>query len=228
MRKSLFFLLISLAFTNLLTAKTWTNNIGTGATVSVLSLGTDENTMGIKNTNQVGYGLEGTYVGLHENGLTAKVNVSFGLATSKDISIQQNKHTNLGVFENVALGLGYAFIKNENFLFAVTGMVGIELGQYSVESDDEDYNGVTYSNLKKSLSLASCSLGADIFGIYRLTEYFGIFGNLAARYVIAGNAKLESQYSGTKKNSDNITVSRNSDLKGNFVVQPTVGVIWTF
>lgn len=228
MRKSLFFLLLCLIFTNLISAKTWTNNIGTGGTVSVLSIGADEDTMGTKNTNQIGYGLEGTYIGLHENGFTAKVDVSFGLATSKDISIQQNRRTNLGVFENIALGLGYSFINDEKFLVGTTGMFGIELGQYSVESDNEDYNGVYYKNLKKTLSLASFSLGADFFAIYRLSEYFGLFGNLAARYVVAGNAKLESQYSGAKNSADSLTVSRNSDLKGNFIVQPTVGVIWTF
>ena len=223
-----FFLFLSVIFTNLVSAKKWTNNVGVGATVSALSIGCDEKDLDTDNVFQLGYGISGTYIGLHESGFTAKVDVAVGLATSKDVSIQQNNTINLGAFENIALGVGYSFINKPKILFGSALMVGVEMGQYSVESEDEDFEGVNYETLKTTLSLLTMSTGVDVFAVYRVSENFGLFANLAARYVIFGNSTYEQKYEKSETGKKSYTITDIFDLNGNYIIQPAIGVIWKF
>lgn len=196
-------------------SKQWTNNIGAGASFPLSSIGVSKT--GANDIFQTGYGIEGTYIGLHENGFTAKANISIGLSSSDDLSAKEQ--TNRGVFENIALGAGYSFVNSTKALFGISGMFGIEMGQYSF-SDEES---------ETSLSLVTISFGTDIFAVYRLNERIGLFANLNTRWIADGTARsqieTESEANGSKKQ---VTNSENTDLSGKFILQPTIGVIWSF
>ena len=232
MKKNLIILFSFIIFTSNVFAKKWTNNIGAGATIPFSIIGLDSK--GADDINQVGYGIEGTYIGLHENGFTAKANVSVGAATSKDVAIQ-DRNTNIGVFENIALGAGYSFVNTEKFLFGTTAMLGIELGQYSSKEKDvyidEEISGKseTAGDVTTSLSLVTVSLGADIFGICRLNKRLGFFANLNARWILGGttSSEVKNEWDDGHK-TKTLTDSSENDLIGKFIVQPTIGVIWTF
>jgi len=220
---SVFFLFLA----NFSFAKTWTNNIAAGLTFEDLSIGVDKKNA--DDITQLGYGIDGSYIGFHENGFTAKANVAIGVATSKDVSIQTDKNTNIGAFENVSFGVGYSFVRTDRFLFGSTAMMGVEMSQYSVNSEDEELNGVKYDDLTTSLSLVTFSFGADIFAVFHFSERFGFYANIAARYLIAGDAKIEYKYETSSKSSKKSEILTDDySLFGNFVIQPTLGVIWRF
>lgn len=209
-------------------AKKWTNNIGVGASLPVSSVGVDKK--GVDDIDQIGYGVEGVYMGLHENGFTAKASISIGVMTSRDVSVQQERKTNIGVFENISLGAGYSFVSTERFLLGALGVVGIELGQYSVEEDDVAVNGgAATGDSKNSLSLVTASMGAELFAVCRLTVRFGLFAGLNARWILGGTASSENQEEWREGGKKWIsTDSDDTNLLGKSIVQPTVGVIWTF
>ncbi|WP_294427618.1 hypothetical protein [uncultured Treponema sp.] len=214
--KKFFISILALAiFSGSAFSKQWTNNIGAGVSFPLSSIGVSETNS--KDIFQTGYGIEGTYIGLHENDFTAKANISIGLAASNDLSSKES--TECGVFENIALGAGYSFVNTESALFGITGMFGVEMGQYSFADEDDE----------TSLSLVTISFGADIFGIYRFNERIGLFANLNTRWIADGTARseieTESIINGSKKQ---VTNSENTDLSGKFILQPTIGVIWSF
>ena len=210
-------------------AKKWTNNVGIGFTLPISQFSADES--GADDIMQVGYGLEATYVGIHQSGFTVKADVSGGLATSNDIKLQDDD-TNLGYFSNISLGAGWTFVRTEKFTFSATGMLGFDFASFIDSNDlDEEVDGKTYETLDTTFSFGMFSVGADLFASYRLTEHFGLFANVSARYLVTGGSTLESEW--TYKDSKGYRKTESGtkdgpDLKGNFCVQPTIGVIWNF
>ena len=212
-------------------AKKWTNNIGVGFTVPISTVTTKDTTVNKKeiegeDIKQTGYGVEGTYIGVHESGFTAKADVSIGVATSKDIGLQ-DEETNIGVFENIYIGAGWSFVNTDNALFGITGMLGVDCSQYTSK---EDVKWGTYtSEQTNEFAMVSFGIGADIFGVYRFQPNFGLFANVGVRYLVAGSSKVSSE---TERKKDGRTEKTSTDfdidLKGKFTVQPTIGIIWTF
>ncbi len=209
-------------------AKKWTNNVGVGFTLPISQIGVDES--GADDVFQIGYGIEGTYVGIHESGFTAKADLGAGLATSKDISIQGDK-TNLGGFYNIALGAGYSFVNTEKLTFGLTGMLGFDLATYSDSEDDITYDEKKCESVDHTLSYGIFSVGADLFVSYRIKEHFGFFANLSARYLAVGGTTDEIEWtwkdSNGRKRKDS-SEGDGSDLAGKFRIQPTIGVVWNF
>lgn len=209
-------------------AKKWTNNVGVGFTMPISQIGVDEK--GADDVFQIGYGIEATYFGVHENGFTAKADLSGGLLTTKDISIQGDK-TNLGGFYNIALGAGYSFVNTEKLTFGLTGMLGFDLATYSDSEDDITYDEKKCESVDYTLSYGIFSVGADLFVSYRIKEHFGFFANLSARYLAVGGTTDKIEW--TWKDSDgrkrkDSSEGDGSDLAGKFRIQPTIGVVWNF
>ena len=167
-----------------------------------------------------------SYIGYHKKGFTIKADVSLGLDTSKDFDIQ-GKNTNLGVFNNAALGAGYSFVRTEKLLFGATAMLALDLSYFSYD-DEEKISGVTH-NYKNEVTFLTFSTGADVFGSVRLGNTVNLFANVGVRYIVVGNGKIDRT---DKYEKDNVTyegkTTINNDLKGKFLVQPTVGIIWRF
>ena len=225
MKKILFSLVFIFIFSTGAFSKTWQNNIGIGFSVPFSSIGVNKS--GEDSINQLCYGAEGTYIGIHQNGFSIKADVSLGIATSKDISLQDRK-INVGAFENVVFGAGYSFVHTEKTVLGACAAFGVEMSQYSVKEDDVKIDS-EYYDVTKTISLVTFSAGADFFAVYRLSPRFGFFANLAARFIIVGNENYEYKQETTSKKSKNSSSSDNDiDLLGNFIVQPSIGLIWTF
>ena len=167
-------------------------------------------------------------MGYHQNGITVKATESVGLATSKDVSLQDND-TNFGVFSNLEIGAGYTFIKDEKLTLSVLGMLGLDLSVYSDSKDDVAYD-TTKADYSATYGFAMFSLGADLYVSYKFKPNFGVFGNVAGRYLVAGGAFGEKKYEYKigGRTETNTTDYDAGDLRGKFRVQPTIGVVWTF
>ncbi|WP_407427626.1 hypothetical protein [Treponema sp.] len=230
MRRIFLFFVFSM-FSLAVFAKSWTNNVGVGTTISFSKIGVDETNA--DDINQLGLGIEGFYLGCHENGFTAKIDYALGAALTKDINLQ-GTNTNTGFFTNIALGGGYSIYPTETFLISFTLMAGMDI---SVFTDEK--TGYTYTNSSgeqvdadydRSISLDTINVGPDIFVRYKAGEHFGFFVNLSARYIIAGLGKDETNYTweGTKNKEYTEQDKSDFDLFGYFRIQPTIGVSWTF
>ena len=227
MKKFLFFFVCILILSQSAFSKAWQNNLGVGLSGAFSSIGVDKSDE--DDITQVGYGAEGTYIGLNDVGFTLKGNIAVGLGLSKDISLQDRK-TNVGAFENVAFGAGYSFVHTETGLFGVTLMGGLEMGQYSISEKDVVIDG-SYYDTTTTISLITVSAGVDVFGMYRVSQKIGFFANLEARYIIMGSKAKEykkNPVNSSRKSNETKTVSDEANLFGKIIVQPTFGISWTF
>lgn len=207
-------------------AKKWANNIGVGVSVAGSFIGVNQKDA--DDIFQLGYGAEVTYIGVHENGLSAKANISVGVETSKDIALQ-DREVNVGAFENIVLGVGYSFVNSERLLLSVFATAGVEMGQYSFTEEDVVDGNETY-DVTTTRSFVTLSAGTDIFAVYRLSQKLGIFANLGARYIFNGNESRETLKDGrsSKRGEHKNNSPDKIALFGKFIVQPTIGVVWTF
>ena len=221
MKKIILGAAVALLMSASLFAKTWTNNIGVGFSVPISSIGVDED--GADDIFQVGYGVQGFYTGFHQNGFTVKASESVGVATSKDIGIQDSD-TNVGVFSNLEIGAGYSFIRTEKVTLSALGMLGLDISVYS-DSGETTHKGEKW-DYTNSVGTAIFSAGADLQAIFRFKPNFGMFCNVAGRYLVAGGTFGEVEYKkGSKKETES---NSEGNLRGKFRIQPSIGVVWTF
>ena len=228
MKKIIGILVIGFVALGTVSAKKWTNNVGFGFSMPISTIGVDEKDS--DDISQIGYGIDMFYVGVHEDGFTTKANVDLGIATTKDISLQDNE-TNAGIFYNADLGVGWSFIHTEKMMLSLTGMLGLDIGGYEDSAEDVSYDGNDCDSFKKTIAFAEFNVGGDLFFSYRIKEHFGFFANFSARYLVAGgiNDKIEWTY----KDSDGRKHTESSEgdgttLLGKFRIQPTLGVVWNF
>ncbi len=224
MKKIFSVMAIALLATGLF-AKTWTNNVGVGFTVPISTIGIDKS--GADDIFQVGYGVKGFYLGYHQNGFTVRAAESLGLATSKDIKLQ-DRDTNLGFFSNLDLGAGYSFIRDDKMTLSLLGMIGLDIAAYST-SRSSTYDKKS-ADLTATLGYAMFSVGADAYFAFKFKPNFGLFADVACRYLVAGGSFGETEYE-YKNGSKTETVkfdTTDGDLRGKFRIQPSIGVVWSF
>ena len=210
-------------------AKTWTNNIGVGVSVPFSKIEFEEkDNIKPDDISQMGFAIESTYLGYHENGFTAKADYAFGVFTTDDVNIQGDTK-NVGIGGNVDIGAGYSFIRNEKFTLATTLMFGLSLYSY-FDHGTSDKDTVDEKEYDTVMALCTLDLGADIFASYRLSEHFGLFANLGIRYYPVGVSGSQTDYE-WKEGSTKYTKSDESDnytLSGKYKIAPTLGVVWNF
>ena len=125
---------------------------------------------------------------------------------------------------NIGLGASVAL--------SATGMLGFDKTSYSDSIDNikDPSRDITYDTIEETYTMTIVNAGADLFVSYRLMEHFGLFANVAARYLIKGEAIIDKEASykeGRITRTDKFTYDL-SDLQGKFKIQPTIGVIWRF
>jgi len=205
-------------------AKKWTNNVGVGFDYQK-SL-TSYDSSDYSDISQNSFGIHGTYIGVHENGFTAKADLNFGICLTDDISIQ-DFDTNIGFFESYLLGAGYSFVNTDRFLAGITGMVGLDMWVYgftetqTVASVDHDYT--------TSVLNLTFSTGFDLFARAKISDHFGFYGNLGIRYQVAGVSlygREDSYESGGTVHTSK--VDEDELLLGKYIIEPSVGFMWVF
>ncbi|MBQ9909126.1 MAG: outer membrane beta-barrel protein [Treponema sp.] len=211
-------------------AKSWTNTFGAGFTVPFSKIGVDKEDE--DDITQIGFGLEGFYLGYYDNGFTLKGDYAIALTTTRDIHIQDHK-TNAGFFTNTSIGAGYTFNPTDNFIVSLTGMFGADVSIFKDSDEDVDYSDKNGEERKadydRTLSLITVNVGMDLFTRCKLGENFGIFTNLSARYIIGGWGTDETSHTyDTRHNTRSDKTTHYTDLLGYFRIQPTFGVCWTF
>lgn len=231
MKRFAIFIALSLLGINVF-AKSWESNVCAGFTVPVSRIGVDQK--GADDITQLSFGLEGFYLGRHENGFTVKGDYAIALTTTRDINIQNHK-TNAGFLTNTSFGAGFSFVPADKWLVSVTGMFGVDVSIFKDSDDDVDYNYPDVSDKKadydRTFSLVTLNFGTDIFVRRTMGEHFGLFTNLSARYIIGGWGEDETSYTYTTSNRRYDRTDKktdDTDLFGFFRIQPTIGVCWTF
>lgn len=224
MKKIICMVLTVSVFSSGLFAKTWSNNVGVGASFPYSVYDIDDNNA--DNVAQRSYGLEGFYLGVHENGFTVKGVFDCGLATSKDIKVQ-DFDKNLGMYFNGSVGAGYSFINTEKTLFGFTAMVGYNADVY-IDVDNKDVAGVKHE-LTTTLAMVTANIGADLFVRQKISDCFGFYVNTSVRYVIGGVAVTETKDEYKEAGADcKVEDDEKNLIFGNYTIKPSIGFTWTF
>ncbi|WP_191014525.1 hypothetical protein [Treponema zioleckii] len=116
-----------------ISAEKWKNKIGLGFTLPLSSLEFDE-----ENTDSVftkGFGANGFFLGVKDNGFSLKAGFSLGVSSSDDININ-GKLIDTGFFYDVAFGAGYTFVKTENLTVSLLGMLGFDVTIFNSTDND--------------------------------------------------------------------------------------------
>lgn len=202
---------------------TWNFTLGATMPYSQLDY-TDTNAT----VEQLNYGGQGAVTWIGNSGFTLRSSFAAGVATSKGMTVSGTETQ--GAFQNLSLGLGVSPVNKNNVFLGFTGMLGLELSEYTVITSETDSSAVDHTYTDARI-LTTFSVGADLYAGVRLTKHLGLYADVAGRYVLAGGdgtARNDSY-----KETDGTIVSRTlpqadpAGIKGKFLVQPSVGLVWT-
>ena len=176
---------------------------------------------------QLNYGGQGAVTWIGNSGFTLRSSFAAGVATSKGMTVSGTETQ--GAFQNLSLGLGVSPVNRNNVFLGFTGMLGLELSEYTVVTK-ETVSAVDHTYTDARI-LTTFSVGADLFAGVRLTKHLGFYADVAGRYVLVGGDGTATNDS--YKETDGTIVSRTlpqeapAGIKGKFLVQPSVGLVWT-
>lgn len=227
MNKIFFILALSTIFAFQSVAKSWKNYAGLSfnAPISQTSAKAEEAEQEEK-ISQMGAGAELTYIGVHSSGFLLMADAALGAATSEDLEIQGSSR-NVGIYENISLGAGFAFLNTDTALLGSAITTGVEVSQYTHKYSDSKASKDI--QVTQSASLVTASVGADLFFAYNVTKHFGFFTSVAAHYIFFGDGQDEVRNEwkeGNMKKSE--SVKTDLSLSGKYVFSPSIGVIWNF
>ena len=229
MNKIFFIIALSTIFAFQSAAKSWKNYAGLSlnapfSQTSAKAEGADQE----QKISQIGAGAELTYIGVHSTGFLLKADAALGAATSEDIEIQGSSR-NVGIYENISLGAGFAFVNTDKVLFGSAITAGAEVSQYTHNYDETATGTSKETQVTQSVWLITSSVGADLFFAYNVTKHFGFFTSVAGRYIFFGDGQDEIRdewKEGSAKKSE--IVKTDLSLSGKYVFSPSIGVIWNF
>lgn len=228
MKKIMLFVLLALGAVQA-NAKAWLNYAGLSLNVPIVDTSLKMEETGEKqNLAEIGYGGGVSYIGVHRSGFLVKADALIGAITSDDVEIQGSGR-NVGFYENLSAGLGYAFVNTEKVLFGVAVMGGAEIAQYEDDYTKRNASDDLKHKYTESMTFATGSIGGDIFFAYNLGAHFGLFASAGARYIYGGAGQIEQKDEWTQdSHKKSSTSSSDFDLSGKIVVSPSIGVMWHF
>lgn len=217
-------------------AKTWTNNIGVGFSVPVTLMSAKDPIFYDSGDTQVsltlkkdkmhlGFNVAGMYLGYHENGFTVKGALSLGVGyasdywISNDLSGKVSVDPALGFNGLETLGVGYSIVHTDKVVFSVLGGMGFQENVYSYKQTTGLLGQVYEDDITNFFF--TFSLGADVTLMLRSPDGFGFFSSIYVGWIPFGTVSREERTNYGKASVD-------ADLKGNVVIAPTIGVVWSF
>ena len=218
-------------------AKTWTNNVGVGLSVPISMVsakdpiffdsGDTQATMtSTKDKTQFGFNVGAMYLGYHQSGFTVKGALSAGVGymsdywASIDTAGRVSVDPALGFNALESIGVGYSIVHTDKVVFALTGGVAFMESTYS----EKLITNLVEDELTNSLF--AFSLGGDATVILRSADGFGFFASVFVGWIPVGSVSHEQKVSVGNLGTSKTTIE--TDLKGNVIIAPTIGVSWTF
>ena len=212
----------------------YNHNFGLGFSMPISTFNTEAKGTNVKeDISQLGYGGHAFYMGNFGTGFTFKVSEAFGLSTTKDIIVtlpvsQVTSKAEYGIFSNFNAGIGWTFINSERATLSLLGMLGFSVYAYP---KSEDYTvGTVKHEASYTAGIVTLDLGGDLYFSYRLGEHFGLFCNVAGRYIAVGSA-IGSVTDEWKEGGSTKSINESYEvgtIHGKFLIQPTVGISWKF
>lgn len=148
-----------------------------------------------------------------ESGLTFKADGALGTRWIDGENITDDIRAGYIVF---TLGLGYSFVRNENTIVSLCGLIGWDV--LSAEKSFYIYN----NKCKYEETATAFSIGAALTGIKKLNRNLGLYGSLDMRFIIAG----EDEYK-LSRNGSNI-LRGTVDGESGYAINPAFGLCLMF
>ena len=128
-----------------------------------------------------------------------------------------------GLGMELAFGAGYAFNINDRLTLSALGSLSLDWlrFKYKKEISARASSGNVTAEWTQSDNALFVGIGAELLARFKLTDHISIAGSLAMRFLDGG--KLWKKGSNIGKNYDS-----SFDLRGNFILTPSLGASWTF
>ncbi len=167
--------------------------------------------------------LSARYFGEMDNGFCLTGTVGAGVLASKDFKLDNEGDFAAGPSLGLSFGAGYAFHIGERCTLAALGSLSFDWAQIRKRkelSTITSYGRITGSWTQKD-DLLLFGIGAEILGIFKLSDRVSLLCSLAVRYFDAG-ALIRSGEKQGKSYDDSF------EARGNLCVAPSIGAALTF
>ena len=203
-------------------AKNWSHFLGFGLTIPVSQYKIHD-----KKADLIGYGLNVTYLGVANMGLSVKVAVAVGGSATDNIKFaDSDKDWNIGTFTSADLGMGYTFGSAQSFILSIIATAGFEFADY--KSDESEFKHSELGKVNRTFEevMFGITIGGDIIARIAVSNNVGIFASVGGRWVAAVATGSSVVYD----NDDDFTrTDTYTDVdSGNYTIVPSLGVMWTF
>ena len=178
-------------------------------------------------------GLDVTYTGVHmDSGFSVRAFIDYDISSSNVPPINPDDDYNLyGINFDVALGAGWAPVRNKFFLLGFYGILGFD-ATYLFDSDASVTIGNGSSVTTEVISYGSFFGGGNATLAWTpLGKRFSLYGSATVGYNFPGivNSEVETRYE--PADGSNASSTRYADTKkvfGTVKVIPAVGISWRF
>ena len=203
-------------------AKKWFHFLGFGLTMPVSQYKIHD-----KKADFIGYGLNFTYMGMSDKGLSVKIAASVGGSSTDNIRFaDSDKKWNIGAFSTADLGMGYTFGSAQSFTLSLLAVAGIEFADF--KSDKKEYKHSELGKVDRAFEelMFGITVGGDIIARVAVSDNIGIFASVGGRWVVAVATGSSVMYD---NNDDFTRTDTYTDVdSGNYSIVPTIGAMWTF
>lgn len=214
-----FFVFIAFAIVGSMSLAAWEHSAGFEISAPFFSINAKGD--GVKNVIEPQ--VTARYFGLAENGFCVSSTLNAGLAISKDFTLQGENAASKGFGMGLTFEAGYAFDITDRLTIAALGSLSLDWFRfkYRKEVSAKTSTGSVSSEWTQTDNALFVGLGAELLARYRLTEHISLVGSLAARFLDGGKLWKKGNNIGKDYESS-------FDLRGNFILTPSLGASWTF
>lgn len=197
----------------------WKHSAGAAATASFYSLHVKGD--GVKNAFVPQLSLR--YFGQMDNGFCLSGTFDAGWSVSKKFKLDTENKFSAGLALGTTIGAGYAFHFSDRWTLAVLGTLSFDWMLYKFKKTiyANVSGGSVSSDWTQKDSLFAFGIGCEALGIFPLTPHLSMYGTLGFKFFDAG--KLERSV-----NKQGRSYKDSFEVRGNFAVIPSFGVMWTF
>jgi hypothetical protein len=212
----------------------WKNHLGYGWRVPTgITLSETQKNSDWELKMPVQTGLDVTYTGVHmDSGFSVRAFMDYNISSSNIQPINPNDDYNLYGFNfDVAMGAGWAPVRNKFFLLGFYGILGFDM-THLLDSDASVKIGNGSAITTEVISYGSFFAGGN--ATLAWTPFggkFSFYGSATACYNFPGivNSELETKYE--PMDGSEASTTKYSDMKkvfGTVRIIPAVGISWRF
>ena len=173
--------------------------------------------------SQIAPRISALYSGGFDNGFCVQAKAGVGAAFSEDFKLEEEGGISNGINVGGSIGAGWNFNINERFSLAALGLLSLDWTRYKFyeEITAKVSYGTESSEWKRTSDILSLGIGGELSGKLHMNDHISMFASLGCQFIDFGFLKIDDD-------KQNHSYDSYSEARGNFILTPGVGVLWTF